>query len=408
MAITLTPQQEEAVRQIQTRKTGVVTGGPGTGKTTILKSAIEEMKNVALVAPTGKAARRMAEVTGRTTATIHRVLDPKVDRITGELVFGYGPHNPLPHSTIIVDESSMMDAWIAGQLVNAIDTAKTSLHLLGDVNQLPSVGAGYVLGDLIESKVVPVVRLHEVHRAAQDSWICMNAPKILEGSIDLTPSKDFRFHEKQDLDVLRASVTKLVAETMPAAGVTDIQLLTPQNPGPIGVEALNVDLQAAKNPYRAGMPHIQVTADRGGTQYHIHEGDTVIQTYNDYDLIVFNGEMGTVVWVHPDGKELDVEFQEGSSSRFVRYTKQQVWDGLRLAYALTIHKSQGSEWAWVVVVCHDAHRYMWTRQLLYTALTRAKKGVVIVGTREGIRTALSTVEPPRRTALRNFLANGHI
>jgi exodeoxyribonuclease V alpha subunit len=382
----------------------VVTGGPGTGKTTILKTALEKMENVALVAPTGKAARRMADVTERSTSTIHRILAPQIDEFTGTFDFGYGPHNPLPHANIIVDESSMMDAWIAGKLLEAIDTARTSMHFLGDVNQLPSVGPGYILGDLIRSGRVPVTRLTEVHRAAQGSWICMNAPKILEGRMDLVSTKDFRFHSISDLDTLKAAVRKLVVETMPAAGVKDIQLLTPQNPGPIGVEALNVALQALKNPLRDGEQHIEVTADRGGTKYKIHEGDSVIQTYNDYDLIVFNGETGEVDQVAHDGSWLEVAFGD----RIVRYERAQVWEGLRLAYALTIHKAQGSEWDWVVVICHSAHKHMWTRQLLYTALTRAKKGVVVVGNRSGVESALSTVELARRTALYPFLKDGHV
>lgn len=402
--VVLTPIQKEAVLALQGKKVSVVTGGPGTGKTTILKSALDGLRNVALVAPTGKAARRMAEVTEMTTSTIHRLLAPGIDELTGTFQFGYGPHNPLPHSTVIVDESSMMDAWLGGKLLSAIDPDRTSLHLLGDVNQLPSVGAGYVLGDIIESGRVPVTRLTEVHRAAQDSWICMNAPKILEGRMDLTSTKDFRFHSIADLDTLKAAVTKLIVHTMPGVGVEDAQLLTPQNPGPIGVEALNVALQAKKNPLRDGEPFIEVTAERGGTKYQIHEGDLVIQTYNDYDLIVFNGETGTVSRVYDDRSGLEVSFGD----RTVRYDRAQVWDGLRLAYALTIHKAQGSEWDWVVTICHSAHKHMWTRQLLYTALTRAKKGVVLVGNRSGVDSALAAVADPRYTALRNFLKDGHV
>jgi exodeoxyribonuclease V alpha subunit len=392
----------------------VVTGGPGVGKTTILRHvlALLDGKSVALVAPTGKAAKRMAELTGKAASTIHRFLVPQVNN--GVLSFSHHSENPVPHHHVLIDESSMLDAELAGWLFESIAPSRTSVTLIGDVNQLPSVGAGYVLGDMIDSGVVPVARLTEVHRAAQGSWVCTNAPKILVGDIDLTLRPDFKFHVRTDRDVLLAAVAKLVAKTMPDAGVRNIQLLTPQNGGNLGVHSLNRELQPMMNPARSGLGAgdvFRVFADSEEITYDVRAGDRVIQISNDYDRMVFNGEIGRVTSISPpngsNGKRIYVDFSlKVNEARSILYDEKSARDSLRLAYALTIHKSQGSEWDWIVLVCHSSHQYMWTRQLLYTAVTRAKKGVVIVGDQDGIHHALDKTEPRRSTALRGFLERG--
>jgi exodeoxyribonuclease V alpha subunit len=346
----------------------------------------------------------MAEVTAFPATTVHRLLG-LVPNGNGMVSWAYGIEEPLPHGLVIVDESSMLDSEVAGHLFSSIEYSRTSVVLMGDANQLPSVGPGYVLGDIIASGRVPVARLTEVHRSAAESWVCVNAPKILEGSMDRTKTADFAYH-RRPFEKIPENVTTLVTKTMPAAGVRDVQVLTPQNGGPLGVDAMNAHLQVVINP-PCGEPSVSVMT-RSGTAYQLQRGDRVLQIRNDYDRMVFNGEVGVIAAVHPpSGKNqarVIVDFSESDvEDRFVDYVGSQVQENLRLAYALTIHKAQGSEWDWVVVLCHAAHRYMWTRQLLYTAVTRAKKGVILVGNDEGVEAALARPEDPRSTALPQFL-----
>lgn len=403
--VKLTPSQEAAVQMMLSRKICVVTGGPGTGKTTILKNLLARTKrNTAVAAPTGKAAKRIAEVTAFPATTVHRLLGlvPVGNKL---MSWTYGPDEPLPHGLVVVDESSMLDSQVAGALFSAIEPSKTSVVLMGDANQLPSVGPGYVLGDIIASGRVPVARLTEVHRSAKDSWVCVNAPQILEGRMSREKAADFAYHVRPSAKIPEL-ITTLTTKTMPAAGVRDVQVLTPQNRGPLGVDALNAHLQAAINP-PDGSPSVQIMTN-GGTAYQIQMGDRVIQIKNDYERMVFNGEVGVVVEILPAAKDTPVQavvdFSESEiEARLVTYSGPEVQENLRLAYALTIHKAQGSEWDWVVVVCHGMHRYMWTRQLLYTAVTRAKKGVILVGNDEGVEAALARPEDPRVTALPQFL-----
>jgi exodeoxyribonuclease V alpha subunit len=352
---------------------------------------------VALCAPTGKAAKRMAEITQFQATTIHRLLGGHP--VDDGWVFEFGPHNLLSYKYLICDEASMLDVEIGQHLFGAVGM-NTRVFLIGDADQLPPVGPGQVLADTIRSGVVPVSRLTHLHRAAAESWVCRNAAYILNGDIDLlTPAPDFRFYDIDDAEKIAHEVVKLVTVKMPEAGVTDVQVLTPQNAGILGVESLNLYLQSKLNPVGGRHEeHFSVRASKG-TLYNIRGGDVVMATENDYTRGVFNGEIGKVMTVDREADRMMVDFD----GRNVLYDKESARQ-LRLAYALTVHKAQGSEWDWVVVVCHDSHEYMWSQQLLYTAVTRAKKGVVIVGNRAGVGAALINDEPKHRmTTLENRL-----
>lgn len=393
----LDPSQERAAELIRTAPFGVVTGGPGTGKSTTLRTALDALdaqgQSYELAAPTGKAAKRMSEVTGRDARTIHRLLEYKPG-----MGWGRNRMNPLGCDLVVVDEASMLDVELAATLFDAV-TDRTRVVLIGDANQLPSVGPGRVLADLVESSAVPVARLTTVHRAAAESWVCSNAPLMLEGlPLDLSPRHDFRFVEVESADRIPAAVGKLVQGEFQGA-----QVLAPQNTGVAGVAALNLALQATLNPPRDGSAEMSVGEGiewkLGDTTF--RAGDRVIQTKNDYKLLsldgqslgVFNGEVGEVESV--DTREMIINFGD----RRVPYNKGQAM-ALDLAYALTVHKSQGSEFPWALCIVHSSHTYMLTRQLVYTAITRAKKGVVIVGDLKGLHVALSGKKPPvRNTSL---------
>ena len=359
----------------------VLTGGPGTGKSTCLSLALDRLdregERCALAAPTGKAARRMSEATGRPASTIHRLLG------WTPLGWKHDRSNPLPFDTVIVDEASMLDIELAESLVEAL-AYDTRLVFVGDANQLPSVGPGQMLADLVKSEVVPMARLTRVHRAAAESWICRNAPLVLEGSeLELEETHDFRFFEAEDAD----DVARLVCDVSVIPEFRGAQVLTPQRTTACGVEALNTRLQVQLNP-RVGDDPEWLIGERA-----FRKNDRVIQTVNDYTLDVFNGEVGEVISI--DNTVLIVDFGD----RAVTYTKNTVLN-LQLAYALTVHRCQGSEFPWVICVVHSAHSFMLTRQLFYTAITRAKKGVVLIGNRRGIAAATSAREPPKRnTAL---------
>lgn len=363
-----------------------------------------------IAAPTGKAAKRAAEVTGAATGTVHRILG--ATRIAGRWGFTYNESNPLPHDVVIVDEASMLDTSLAASLLRAVDSERTSVFFVGDAHQLPSVGPGQVFYDLIRSRRIPVVRLTEVHRAAQESWVCRVAPGILEGKIDLARCDDFLFVERSDPEAIRRQVVELVTQTMPGKGIDDVLVLSPQNGGAIGIEAFNTDIQQITNPpvtrprkrgetesdYEMLLREVSSFGSKG-TRYAIRAGDRVIQKSNDYQLMVFNGEVGDVIGVD-DKYQVHVRYDQTREVIYPTGYENQ----LRLAYALTVHSAQGSQADWVVVICHSAHHYMWSRQLLYTAVTRAKKGVVIVGDRAGIETALANNDPRRRqTYLRERL-----
>jgi exodeoxyribonuclease V alpha subunit len=329
-----------------------------------------------LASPTGKAAKRMTETTGRPATTIHRLLEWRG-------VFQRNARNPIEADVVIIDEVSMLDTPLACDLLDACGP-KTRIVFVGDSDQLPSVGPGRVLADLVESGEVPIARLTTVHRAAMESWVCRNAPKVLSGGpLELEDCNDFRFVECAEADDCAAGVERVLIELKGAA-----QVLSPQRTTACGVKALNVRMQRVLNPASENKPEWVLGKGEDATTYRI--GDRVIQTKNNYELEVFNGEVGQVVHFEADGL-MAVDFGD----RKVQYTKQSAFE-LDLAYALTVHKSQGSEFPWAIVVVHSAHTYMLTRNLLYTGITRAKKGVIIVGNRAGLRAAIEAKDPPKR------------
>jgi exodeoxyribonuclease V alpha subunit len=373
LAITLAPAQDQALRLAARGKFLVITGGPGVGKTTLLRAilAVLTAKGVGpnLCAPTGRAAKRLSEVTGLEAKTIHRLLE--VDPRTGG--FRREEQHPLDCDLVVVDETSMVDVLLMNALLKAVPP-RAAVILVGDVDQLPSVGPGQVLADIIASGSVPVVRLTEVFRQARESRIVTSAHRINEGLMPQLPatekSSDFYFIEAPDPEEAARVVLQVVKERIPARfGLhpsRDIQVLCPMNRGGTGARALNVGLQALLNP-TAG-PRIE----RFGSTF--AAGDKVMQIENDYDKDVYNGDIGFVETVDPEMGELIVEFD----GRRVTYAADDL-DRLVLAYACTIHKAQGSEYPAVVIPISTQHFPMLQRRLVYTAITRGRKLVVLVG-----------------------------
>jgi exodeoxyribonuclease V alpha subunit len=386
----LAEEQRLAVERAARCPLLVVTGGPGVGKTTIVKailSVFDRAKVVTrLAAPTGRAAKRMSEATGREAATLHRLLEfePKKN------AFKRDSKNPLDAGAVIVDESSMVDIWMADALTQAIaDGAR--LVLVGDVDQLPSVGPGSFLRDAINSGVVPCVRLVKIFRQAEKSLIVQNAHRINAGHPPIIPepgdtSSDFFVVEKHDADAARRVILELVTNRIPRRfgldPIRDIQVLTPMHRGPAGTQVLNDELQAALNPTGPSIT-------RGKSRFRV--GDKVMQLRNDYDRNVWNGDVGMVASVDEEEETLVVRFADGGSSsepREVPYDGASL-DELTLAYASTIHKSQGSEYPAVVIPFLTSHFVMLSKNLLYTAVTRGKRLVVLVSDPRALRIALS-------------------
>ncbi len=385
--LTLDPSQLLAVQLACTARTAALTGGPGVGKSTCLRYALDQLDaqhcRYELAAPTGKAARRMFETTGREARTIHRLLEFNPQN-------GWGRHagRPIDSDVVIIDESSMLDAELGAALLSAIDVERTRLVFVGDADQLPPVGPGRLFGDLVDACAVPVARLTTLHRSAAQSWIARNAPRILRGeALELTTCPDFRLIEVEDAPSILHAVRRLVTEVFPREldGVQP-QLLIPQRTGVAGVDAANRTLQAVLNPKAHDAPYLP----RGS--YELRVGDRVIHTRNDYTLQVFNGEVGVIVAIDSDS----VDVQLDGRPTAVTYTLEQA-NALQHSFALTVHRAQGSEFPWVIVVAHSTHSYMLTRQLLYTALTRGKVGVVLVGDRKGIEHALTAKKPAKRS-----------
>ncbi|MCW5831256.1 MAG: AAA family ATPase [Labilithrix sp.] len=383
----LADEQRLAVERAARCPLLVVTGGPGVGKTTIVKAILSVFERAGVVsrlaAPTGRAAKRMSEATGRVAATLHRLLefDPK----TG--AFKRDAKRPIDASAIVVDESSMVDVWMADALTQAVAEG-ARLVLVGDVDQLPSVGPGSVLRDAIASGVVPCVRLVKIFRQAEKSLIVQNAHRINAGEAPVVPEKgdpsaDFFMMERRDADDARGVIVDLVTRHIPRRfgldPVRDIQVLTPMNRGAAGTAVLNEALQAALNPSAPGLARGKVT---------FRVGDKVMQLRNDYDKNVYNGDVGVVASVDEQADALVVRFDDGADAREVPYDGRAL-DELALAYACTVHKSQGSEYPAVVLPLLASHFVMLSKNLVYTAVTRGKRLVVLVADPRALQIALA-------------------
>ena len=378
--------QAEAIREAVSSKVMVLTGGPGTGKTTTTQGIIAALKamglRILLAAPTGRAAKRMSEATGMEAKTIHRLLEynPKD---------GYkrNDDNPLEGDALIVDECSMIDLLLMNNLMKAIP-AGMRLVLVGDIDQLPSVGAGNVLRDIIDSKRIPVIRLTRIFRQAQESRIVMSAHAINKGVFPDTSNgkhTDFFFIQQEEPEQAVDTIVKLVKERLPNAykrPTSDIQVLTPMQRGVVGAANLNMALQTVLN---LG----QVSLNRSG--YSFRQGDRVMQLRNNYDKEVFNGDLGYIERVDMEDRTLFVCFD----GRTVEYDVSEL-DELTLAYATTIHKSQGSEYPIVVMPVLMTHYVMLQRNLIYTGITRAKKICVLVGTKKALSFAIRNLSVLKR------------
>ncbi len=378
--------QADAIRKAAVSKVMVLTGGPGTGKTTTTQGIIAAYRSfglkILLAAPTGRAAKRMTEATGLEAKTIHRLLECKPPE-------GYQKNedNPLEGDVLIIDECSMIDMILMNALLKAIPEGMR-LILVGDIDQLPSVGAGNVLRDIIDSGVFPVVRLTRIFRQAQSSRIIMNAHAINEGKFpDISNGKntDFFYIEKEDPEEAVQEIVRLVKNNLPRYYKTPwnhIQVLTPMQKGIVGAANLNLALQEALNPQGDGLR-------RGG--YLFRAGDKVMQIRNNYEKEIFNGDIGTVESVDLQERMLKVNFDQ----HIIEYEASEL-DELVHAYATTIHKAQGSEYPIVVMPVLMNHYVMLQRNLIYTGITRAKKVLVIVGTRKALSYAVRNVTVTKR------------
>ena len=378
--------QVEAIRQAIASKVMVLTGGPGTGKTTTTKAIIAALQSagmrILLAAPTGRAAKRMSEATGMEAKTIHRLLEYNPQD-------GYkrNDETPLEGDALIVDECSMIDIILMNNLTKALPTTMR-LVLVGDIDQLPSVGAGNVLRDIIDSGVIPVVRLTRIFRQAQSSRIVMSAHAINRGCFpDISNGQhtDFFFMKQEDPEKVAETIVSLVRDRLPKAyhqSTANIQVLTPMQRGVVGAANLNMALQQALN-------HNTAALVRGGYTY--KEGDRVMQLRNNYDKDVYNGDLGYVLSVDTEERTLTVDFD----GQLVEYEVSEL-DELTLAYATTIHKSQGSEYPIVVMPVLMTHFVMLQRNLIYTGITRAKKICVLVGQTKALAYAIHNMNVLKR------------
>jgi exodeoxyribonuclease V alpha subunit len=400
--VELAPEQRRAVQMAATSPLLVVTGGPGVGKTTIVRAILAVLDgaglDVRLAAPTGRAAKRMQEATGREASTLHRLLEfePKTAR------FKRDARRPLEAGAIVVDETSMVDVVMADALLQAVAPG-TRVVLVGDVDQLASVGPGAVLRDAIASGAIPFVRLTRIFRQGAGSLIVTNAHRINAGEAPALPEpgtmSDFFVIDRRDPELARSTIVELVTKRIPKRfgldPVRDVQVLTPMHRGPAGSLAMNEALQAALNP--TGRELV-----RGSRTFRL--GDKVMQLKNDYDRNVFNGDVGIVTSIDTEEDSLVVGFDAGAEARSVTYDGATL-DELTLAYAISVHKSQGSEYPAVVLPLLTTHFVMLTKNLLYTAVTRGKRLVVLVADPHAIKLALAADRrDERRTRLAARLA----
>ncbi len=397
LALDLSASQAAALETILRSKLAILTGGPGTGKTSLVRAVLASLEplelKVALAAPTGRAARRLFESTGHEATTIHRLLE--ADAARG---FARNAERPIEVDLLILDEASMIDLLLMEAVLEALpDTA--ALLLVGDKDQLPPVGPGQVLGDLIQSGRMPVMALSEIFRQAALSGIVQGAHQVINGEMP-----GFRQGEAADCFGIRVkdaadATAKLIAlvetripERFGLDAVADIQVLTPINRGPVGTASLNQALQAVLN------PEPSVSFERAGTRFGV--GDKVMQTENDHNREVYNGDLGIIQSIDTSARLMEVRFED----RGVVYGFDQA-EQLALAYAVTVHKSQGSEYPAVVLLLMREHGRMLRRQLLYTAMTRARRLLVVLASGNALERAVATAEPPRHSLLGHRLAN---
>lgn len=398
-------QQKQAIRQAVETGVLLVTGGPGTGKTTILKGILSllgqmQLKCV-LAAPTGRAAKRLTEVTGEEASTIHRLLDAGIDPNTGLMYFAKDEENPLKADAVIVDEMSMVDIQLLHSLLKAVPQGKR-LILVGDPDQLPPVGPGFPFHDMLRSEMLPTVRLTEIFRQAQESLIVMNAHRVNRGELpDLRDRKsDFFFLPCRSEQEVSQTIVGLCTTRLPGKmGIPadQIQVLSPTRKGGVGTLQLNIQLQAALN------PPAPTKKERAFGDFTFREGDRVMQIRNNYDILwkksdstaigsgVFNGDIGTITSIDPNMETVTVLFDD----KIVEYDFTQL-NELEPAYAMTVHKSQGSEYRAVVLSAWNGSAYLLSRSVLYTAITRARELLVIVGRPETIAAMTQNAKVGRR------------
>lgn len=390
LKIQLSPSQKQAVKSVLHNKAAVITGGPGVGKTTLVKSILTILTakklKVALCAPTGRAAKRLAESTGLEAKTIHRLLE--VNPATGG--FKRDASYPLDCELVVVDEVSMVDVPLMHALLQAVPR-KAGLILIGDVDQLPSVGPGRVLGDIIEAEAISVTHLTEVFRQAKTSRIIQNAHRINEGILPEPPApgedSDFYFSacetSEQGLRQILHMVTNRIPQKFGFNPLHDVQILCPMHRGGLGSKSLNIEMQRLLNPTP------QATIERSGWLF--CTGDKVMQTQNDYDKETYNGDVGFITAIDKSTEEITVDFE----GRPVTYGFSEL-DQLTPAYAITIHKSQGSEYPVVIIPLITQHYPLLQKKLVYTAVTRGKKLVIVVGQEKAMKMALKAGNQTQR------------
>ena len=399
------PEQKQAIEEAATSGLLLITGGPGTGKTTILNGILELLGQMQLrcllAAPTGRAAKRLTEVTGEEACTIHRLLEASIDPASGEMFFVKDEDNPLKCDAVIVDEMSMVDVLLLHSLLKAIPDGKR-LILVGDPDQLPPVGPGFPFSDMLRSGQLPAVRLTEIFRQAQESLIVMNAHRVNRGEMpELKNVKsDFFFMRRQNEEGVSQLIRDLCTTRLPQnMGIPpeQIQVLSPTRKGGVGTVQLNIMLQAALNPPSGDKK------ERQFGEYTFREGDRVMQIRNNYDIMwkktdgsaigtgIFNGDVGVIKAIDPSTETMTIQFDD----READYDFTQL-NELEPAYAMTVHKSQGSEYRAVILTCWNGSPYLLSRSILYTAITRARELLIIVGREETVAVMVENSRTNRR------------